>query len=162
MATVQIPISLDTPDSTGNAYPGLSVATAFGFSNVRRLAPAFTKSVDSFWSGTIRVPQDYVGSGTVICSFVANATSGAIRVLVSTKVVANLASEDAAYTDETAQNVTVPATANQRKDISFTLTTTPVAGSSLNVKVTRNGANAADTLAVDALLWECVFQYANS
>jgi hypothetical protein len=155
--TIQGQIPLDTPDASGNAYPALSLNN--GFSNVRRVVPAFTKLVDGTWEGSIRIPQDYSSTAQIILSAVANATSGAVRWIVSTAVVASGVTEDTAYTAETAQNVTVPGTANQRFDTTFTLTTTLVAGSTLNVKVTRQGSNGGDTLAVDALLWECIFQY---
>src|SRR5512139_1746057 len=157
MATVQIPIPLDTPDATGKAYPALS--TGNGFSNVRQLVPAFVKDVDGSWTGRIRVPQDFASTAKIILSLVANATSGATRMLVSTSAVADGESEDPAYTDEAAQDVTVPATAKLRKDVTFTLTPTVAAGDTLNVKVTHNGIHANDTLAVDTLLWECLFQY---
>ena len=160
MATVQISVPLDTPDSSGNGYPALS--TGNGFTNVRRVVPAFTKSVDGTWEGAVRIPQNYSSAGVIICSFVANATSGAIRVQVSDAVVAVSVTEDTAYTAETAANTTVPGTAKQRFDISTTLTTTPVAGSTLNVRVARIGTNVGDTLAVDALLWECLFQYTSA
>ena len=158
--TRQLSIRLDTPDSSGNGYPALS--TNNGFTVVRRVVPAFTKLVDGTWEGSIRIPQDYTSSPVIVCSFVANATTGAIRVQVSDVVVASAVSEDTAYTAETAANTTVPATAKLRFDISTTLTTTPVAGSTLNVKIARVGTNAGDTLAVDALLWECIFQYTGS
>lgn len=155
--THQMQIRLDTPDSSGNGYPALS--TNNGFSSVRRVVPAFTKLVDGTWEGSIRIPQGYTSTPVIICSFVANSTSGAIRVQVSTSVIAPSVSEDIAYTAETATNTTVPGTAKQRFDITTPLTTTLVAGSTLNVKVARIGSNIGDTLAVDALLWECVFQY---
>lgn len=160
MPTVRIPIPLDTPDASGNGYPALS--TNNGFSNVRRVVPAFTKSVDGTWEGAVEIPQNYVSGGVVVCSFVCNATSGAIRVQVSDSVVAAAVSEDTAYTAETAANTTVPGTAKLRFDISTTLTTTLAAGSTLNVKVARVGSNGGDTLAVDALLWACLLSYTGS
>lgn len=155
---------LDTPDASGNGYPALSLTASpgGGFSNVRRIICSFTKSVDGTWEGSLRIPHNYSSGGTIILSAVANATTGVVRWIISTAVVAAGVTEDTAYTAETAQNITVPATARLRFDTTFTLTTTPVAGSTLNVKVTRNGANVADTLAVDALLWECVFQYVSA
>ncbi len=160
MATVQIPIPLDTPDATGNGYPALSANN--GFSAVRRVVPGFTKSVDGTWEGAVRIPQNYSSGGIVICSFVANATTGNIRTQVSDSVVAVSVSEDTAYTAETAATTTVPGTAKQRFDISTTLTTTLVAGSTLNVKVARVGSAGTDTLAVDALLWECLLSYTSA
>lgn len=160
MATVQVPVVLDTPDASGNGYPSLS--TNNGFTNVRRVVAAFTKSVDGTWEGSVRVPQNYSSAGAIILSAVANATTGAVRWIVSTAVVAASVSEDTAYTDETAVNTTVPGTAKQRFDTTVTLTTTPAAGSTLNVKIKRQGTNGGDTLAVDCLLWEIVFQYTST
>jgi hypothetical protein len=155
--SVEAQIPLDTPDASGNAYPALT--TNNGFTNIRRVLAAFAKSVDGTWEGSIRIPQNYSSGGAIILSFVANATSGALRARVSTAVVASAVTEDTAYTDESYVNTTVPATAKKRFDITFTLATTLVAGSTLNVKVTRNGTNGGDTLAVDALLWECILSY---
>ncbi len=160
---MQVP--LDTPDASGNAFPGLSLNASPGgaFTNVRRIIPSFTTGVDGTWEGSIRIPQNYASGGTIILSAVANATSGAVRWIVSTAVVAAGVSEDTSYTAETGVNKTVAGTARQRFDQSFTLTTTPVAGSTLNVKVTRKGAGGlGDTLTVDCLLWECIFQYVSS
>lgn len=159
--TVQTPVILDTADSGGNGFIALS--TGFGFSNIRRAQPALPHSVLGFWEGSCRIPQNYGSAGTVIVSLVANNTLGAgkaARVRVSTAVVASGVSEDTAYTDEAYVNVSVPATANQRFDQSYALTTTPAAGSTLNVKVTRDGASGSDTLVgINCLVWETVFQY---
>jgi hypothetical protein len=160
MATVRVPVPLDTPDSSGDAYAAYTGNA--GFSNVKRIVAAFTKSKDSTWEGSIEIPQDYVSGGSIRISAVANATSGAVRWVAGTAVVASAVTEDTAYTDETAQNVTVPATANKRFDTSFTLTTTPAAGSTLNVRIKRNGTNGGDTLTVDALVWAVEFEYQNS
>jgi hypothetical protein len=157
MATAQVPVTIDTPDSAGNGFPVLS--TGNGFSNVRRVVPGFIVDLDGTWEGAVRVPQNYASGAKIILSWVCNATTGVLRSIVSTTVIADGESEDTAYTAETAVDTTVPGTAKFRKDVSFTLTTVPVAGDTLNVKVTRNGANAADTLAVTAMLWECVFEY---
>lgn len=151
---------LDTPDASGNGYPGLSINNAF--TNVRRIWPYFTKAVDGTWSGSIHIPHNYSSAGTIILRGVANATSGAVRLMVSTSVVANGSTENPAYTDETPVNHTVVGTANALDDVSFTLTTTPVADSTLNVKVTRVGSNGGDTLAVDYGLVECIFSYVSA
>lgn len=160
MATVRIPVTLDTPDSSGNGYPGLS--TANGFSAVRRVIPYLTKLVDGTWEGAVEIPQNYASGGSVIVSGVCNATSGAVRLQVSTAVAANGVSEDTAYTAETAVNHTVPGTAKFRDDTTFTLATTLVAGSTLNVKVARIGSNGGDTLAVDYGVWAVTLSYTSS
>lgn len=157
MATFEIPILLDTPDAAGAAQ--LEAGSLDGLANRNRNVRAFPVSVDSSWEGAARVPQNYQSAGAVVVTAIANATTGAVRWAVSSAVAAAGASEDGAWVDEAAQTVVVPATAKIRFDTSFVLTSVPVAGATLNVKVTRNGLNAGDTLAVRALLWECIFRY---
>lgn len=160
MPTVQIPVPLDTPDAAGNGYAAYT--TNNGFVNVRRVLPGFQKTLDSTWEGAVRIPQNYASGGILIASFVCNATTGAIRTQISDSVVAAGVSEDTAYTAETAATTTVPGTAKFRFDVSTTLTTTLLAGSTLNAKVARIGTNGADTLAVDLLLWELILSYTSS
>lgn len=155
--TFRTTVPLDTPDGTGNGYPALT--TSNGFTNVRRVVPAFTKDVVGTWEGACVVPANYGSAGAIVVSYVANATSGVFRSRVGTAVVAVSASEDTAYTNETYADTTVPGTAKQRFDVSFTLTSTPIANSTLNVKVEHEGTHANDTLAVDCLIWACHFQY---
>lgn len=158
--TVRAQVPLDTPDASGNGYPGLS--TNNGFTNVRRIWPYFTKLVDGTWEGSIHIPHNYASAGAIILRGVANATTGAVRLQVSTSVVANGSTENPAYTPETAVNHTVVGTANALDDVTFTLSTTPVADSTLNVKVARIGTNGGDTLAVDYGLVECIFSYTSA
>lgn len=159
MATVQIPVLLTIPDSSGNAY---AAALTGASTNIRELIPAFTKDVDGDWWGMVRVPQDYSSAATIILSLAANATTGVTTVKVSTKPISNTASYDQALTAETQVDVTVPATAYVRKDQSFTLSTTPAAGDDLLVKVTHVGTATNDTLAVDTLMPACIFQYTSA
>lgn len=114
------------------------------------------------WAGSVRVPQDYGSNPVIVLSMVANNTlaAKAARITVGTTVVANGASEDAAYTQEAYVNVAVPVTANQRFDQTYALSTSPVAGSTLNVIVLRDGGSGSDTLTLtNVLIWECLFQY---
>lgn len=126
--------------------------------------PAFPKGagVDSTWEGSLRIPTNYASGGKIVLSCIVNAASGAVRTRVGTAVVAAGVSQDTAYTLESYVNTTVPGTAKQRFDVSFTLTSTPVANSTLNVQVWRNSGNAGDTCTVDLLLWECIFEYVSS
>lgn len=153
----RVRVRLDTPDSSGNGYPALT--TNNGFTAVRRIVPAFTKDVVGSWEGAVEIPADYASGGAIVCSYVCNATTGVYTNQISTAVVADAVSEDTAFTAETQVDTTVPATAKLRKDVSTTLTTTPVAGSTLNVKVAHLGTDGDDTLAVDMLLWDCFFSY---
>ena len=156
MATVQVPLPLFVPDSSGNGYPILYDASPHRF-----LVPAFLRDVAGYWYGHVRIPLDYVGTPKVILSVGANATSGVARLAVSSYRTADAASYDGTYTTETAQDITVPGTAYLRKDVTFTITTASIAvGDDLVVRVDHEGAHANDTLAADLLLFSAVFQYA--
>ena len=150
----QIQIPLSVPDSSGNGYAAL-VST----SNIRQVVPAFLKDVVGDWWGIIRVPQDYSSSGAVILAIAANATSGVTTLGLATKPISNAVAYDAALTAETDQDITVPATAYKRDDVTFTLTPTLAAGDDLLVRIRHNGTATNDTLAVDTLLFNAVFQY---
>ncbi len=153
--TKQIPVTLTAPDSTGNGY-GLLVATA----NIRQVFPAFIKDVDGFWWGIVRIPEDYAAAGTIILRVGANSTAGQVTsFIVSSKVRDTAATWDTALTAETVIDTTMSTTAYRPTDITFTLSTTPVAGSDLIVSIEHNGARAQDTLAVDSILMQSVFQY---
>jgi hypothetical protein len=155
--TKQVPLGplLGSPDASGNAFAGL-VSTA----NIRLLLPAYTNGVDGFWWGVMSIPEDYSSAGTIILRVGANDTTGHVsRWIVSTKVRDTAATWDTALTAETAANLTMSATAYEPQDQSFTLSTTPVAGSDLVFNIERNGSNGADTLTVVAYLFSAVFQY---
>lgn len=147
---------LTVPDSTGNGYAGLLSTT-----NIREVIPAFLKDVDGSWYGMVRVPQDYVSTPKLIPRILANATTGVTRINVYTSVKGDADVVDAALTAETAQDITVPGTAYTLKDVTFSLSTTPVAGKTLTLRIQHDGTHVNDTLAVDTLLYEAVFQYAN-
>jgi hypothetical protein len=158
--TKQVPVNLTVPDGSGNAYA--SVTTGAG-TNIRELTPIYPQSVDGYWWGIVRVPQDYSSAGAIILStFTSSTSTNAARWIVGSKVIANGASYDQALTAETAQNQSMPGTAYQRTDVTFTLTTTPTAGADLLVYVERNGSNGGDTLAANVRLGNVVFQYTAS
>lgn len=153
-STKQVPIPLTTVDSSGNGYAGL-IAT----SNIREVVASFLKDVVGDWWGIVRVPQDYSSAGAIVLSLAANATTGVTTMGVATTVIANAAVYDQALTAESDVDVSVPGTAYTRKDQSYTLTTTPTAGADLLVRIRHNGTAANDTLAVDTLLFNAVFEY---
>jgi hypothetical protein len=157
VATVQIPIPLTVPDSSGNGFPVLYDASPH-----RHLIPAFRLDVAGYWYGHIRVPQDYSSTPKAILSIGANATSGVTRLAVSSYTAADAESYDGTYTTETAQDITVPATAYLRKDVTFDLSSSPAAGDDLVIRIDHEGAHGNDTLAVDTLLFTAVFQYATA
>ena len=157
-ATVRVPLPLQVPGSGGNGYAGLIAGT-----NLRGLFPAFTTGVDGFWYGTLDVPENYASGGKIVLWVAANSTTGQVsRWIVGTLARDTAATWDAAYTAETAQNVTMSTTAYRPTAVSFTLSTTPVAANSLIFYVERNGSNVADTLTVDAYLFKADFEYTSS
>lgn len=155
MATVRVPLPLTVPDSSGNGYAALVAGT-----NLRDLFPAFTTGVDGSWYGSLDVPENYASGGKFTLWVAANDTTGHVSRWIVASLARNTAATwDSAYTAETASNATMPATAYEPVAVSFTLSTTPVAGESLLFYVKRNGANVADTLTVDAYLFKAVFEY---
>lgn len=160
MSTFQLSVGLVAPDASGNAYPALFVGTTN-----RQIVPAFVKDVDGSWFGHVRVPQNYVSTAKIIVAIFANATTGVARMTLSTFKAANAATYNGSFTAETAQDITVPGTAYLRMDVTFpasgSLATTIAAGDDLMIKLDHNGAHANDTLAVDLLIMEVVFQYAD-
>lgn len=154
---VQVRIPLVTPDASSFAYPSLT--TSNGFTTNRLLLPYYTAAQTSIWAGSIPVPQNFKSAPQIVLSTVVNATTGVVRWIVATAVVAAGVTEDTAFTAEAAQNITVPGTALLRQDVTFNLSTTPAAGSTLNVRVERNGSNAADTCALPAAVYEAIFQF---
>lgn len=157
MAVAHEPIKLTAPDASGNAY-GILVATA----NIRGIYPAFVKDVDGDWWGEIDVPKDYVSTPKIILWIMANQTSSVVcRMLVLTKATAVSATIDAAGTAETAIDGTLTTTAYRPLLYTFTLSTTPVAGEKMTVKIQHNGLHANDTVAVDPILYKAVFEYTN-
>ena len=157
MATVQIPIPLHVPDSSGNGYPHFYDASPH-----RHLVPGFLQDVAGYWYGHVRIPQDYSSTPKIILSIGANATAGVSRLAVSSYPAADAESYDGTYTTETAQDITVPGTAYLRKDVTFDLTSAPAVGDDLMVRIDHEGAHANDTLAVATILFSCVFQYATA
>jgi hypothetical protein len=154
MATIQVPITPRMPDSSGNGYPLFYNANPH-----RHLVWAFLQDVAGYWYGTFRVPQNYVDTPQIVLSIGANATTGVSRLAVSTYCSAEGESYDGTYTTETAQDITVPATAYLRDDVTFSLTSSPAVGDDVQFRIDHEGAHANDTLAVPTLLFNVVFQY---
>ncbi len=158
MATHQARIHLRETDDAGNGYP-----YRYSGTTIRDLIPAFLKDVDGSWFGDCVIPQNYVSTPKILLGLTANATSGITRMIVSSKSVADTGSVNVTYTAETAQDLTVPATARNLKVATFTLTVAGLAaGELLKVRVQHDGAHANDTLAVDTELHYAVFQYADA
>ncbi len=156
MATVQVALTPMVPDNTGNAY-----STVIAGSNIRAIFPAFAHDVDGAWWFKQRLPEDYNAAPTVIVRIGANSTAGQVSsMIVASVAVSTSVGWDAnALTAETVQDLTMSTTAYRPTDGTFTLSTSPAATQDLIVKITHNGARSQDTLAVDTLLFQAIFQY---
>lgn len=138
------PISLANPGS--NAF-----WTVLGLTDWNAGHWEFTKDVAGTVYGFVKVP-DSVTDATVRLMIAANATSGVSRLGISWAAVAEGETlNPGALTNETDQDITVPATAYLRKDVTFDLTGLS-GGDLLIVQVRHEGAHANDTLAVNTLL----------
>jgi len=151
MATIRVPVHLTNPrvaTLTGNAF-----YTVLGLTDWDAGHWEFVKDVDGKVYGLVMVPPSYASGGAIVLAYAANATSGATRLQVGTKAVAEGETMNPTLTDETAQDVTVPGTAYLLDLVSFTLTETLAANDLLIVEVFHAGAHANDTLAVNTLLF---------
>lgn len=158
MATAQVPVTLRTPDTSGNAFPTIVAGTVH-----RHLVYACLQDVVGDWFGIVRVPQDYASGPKIVVSIAANATSGVTTIGCATAVPANNESYNpGSYTSETDQDITVPGTAYLRKDVTFTLASGPAAGDDLLVRIRHNGTAANDTLAATTLIVNVVLEYTTS
>ena len=153
MPTIRLPLDLRNPRVTslaGNSFFTVSGLTAVDLGHWR-----FLNDVEGRVYGVVLIPPNLAGTpnANIGLALFANATSGVTRFTVATKSVANNASlNPASLTAETAQDITVPATARLRKDVTFpssgSLGETLAASSVLLVEITHNGDHANDTLAV--------------
>lgn len=153
-STTRIPIDLRVPRTTslsGNAYwsPVNDTTSTVDFARW-----VMVKDVESKVYGYVQVPATIGGTpaAKIILTIRANATTGVTSLQVSTLAVADGESYDQALTAETRQDITVPATAKMRKEVSFTLTNPPSASDHLLVEVFHDGDQANDTLGVDTEL----------
>lgn len=155
--TVRVPIDLRAPrvsSLAGNAHWTVAALTAWDAGLWQ-----FLKDVDGKAYGVVGVPKNLAvtPNGKIGVALAANATSGVTRWSVKTKAIADAESfNPASLTAETAQDVTVPATAYLRKDVTFpsagSLGETLAADDLLVVEFFHEGAHANDTLAVNSLL----------
>lgn len=152
MATVALPIALSPHVTTnvGNCGPAILSLTAWDAAIL-----SFVKDVDGQADGTVVIPPNLAGTpaAKIKLYLTANATSGVTRLTVAVKSVADgVTVNPGSFTAETAQDITVPATARLLKVVTFpasgSLSETLAASSLLQVTVTHNGAHANDTLAV--------------
>ena len=154
--TYRIPIDLQNPRTAslaGNCFPNVLALT-----NIDKFIWQFVKDVDGKLYGMVLIPSNLAGTpaAAIILVIGANATSGVTTLNVSTKSIAVNESYNVTLTADTAQDITVPATARVTKEVTFTGGDLGniVANDILIVEVFHQGTAANDTLAVDTELLE--------
>lgn len=153
MPTIRIPINITNSrisSLAGNAYK-----TIIALTNVDKEIWNFVKDVDGKIYGFVEIPVSVSGTpnAKLILTVGANATTGVTRFNVGHAIYNNNgASYNVALTSNTSQDITVPATARNTKEVSFTLTGTFTAKYLIEIEIFHEGAHANDTLAVDTEL----------
>jgi putative transposon-encoded protein len=165
MAThrVFIPATAFSFDTSGNVYPKPSA--------IDDVNDRFSHEILAFKdSGTrigacapFTVPKNYVSTPKVVIVWKSTATAGAVVWDADAKAVADGESLDPS-TDDDAQTVTTttPGTARLRKDSTLSLSGTYAPDDEVLLAVYRDGAQAADTLAAEALFEGVFFEYADA
>jgi hypothetical protein len=156
--TITIPLDLKNPQVASN--PGNSFFNVLGLTNWDAGVWDFVKSVQGNIFGTVKIPHIIAGTpnAKIVLSLMWNATTGVAVMQIGSKNLANGATYNVSFTNETAQNVSVPGTAYFRTDVTFTLTNPPSADDELVVEILHNGTSGSDTAAVDTLLVDAWLQ----
>ena|SRR3990167_1973204 len=151
------------PDTSGNVYPKPSSIDDANDRFPHEIL-AFKDSGTRIGASTcFLVPKNYVGTPKGYVIWKSTATTGDVVWDVDTKAVADGESLDPS-TDDDAQTVTTttPGTARLRKDSTVTFSGTYAADDEVLVSVYRDGVQAADTLAAEALFEGFIFEYADA
>lgn len=158
--TTRIPIDFRSPRVTSLAGNCTWTVDNLSTADVDQGWWRFAKDAEGKLYGLVSVPVSLgaTPAAKIILILQANATAGATQVQVSTLAIADGESPDQAYTAETAQTVTVAATAYAHKEVTFTLTAAPVSKDVLYIEVFHDGDHASDTLAVDTLMPEAYLE----
>jgi hypothetical protein len=160
--TIQIPIDLHNPRVTSLA--GNSFWTVLGLTAWDAGHWQFVKDVDGKVYGIVRIPVNMAGAPAAKIKLViaANATSGVTSLAVSHKSVQTKATAEslnpASLTAIATQDITVPATAYNALEVTFTVTETLAAEDELLIEIFHDGDKAQDTLAVNTLLFDAFLE----
>jgi len=152
--TISIPIAILNAQfdaNQGNTFPDvLDIGTP---NNVHVWTSL--QDVDGKTYARVHIPNNLASSPAVkiILRIMANATTGVTRISVTHTDVNNGENFNVAVTESiTAIDTTVPGTAFEAEDITFTLSTQPSADDTMDIEIFHEGAHANDTLAVPTLL----------
>lgn len=166
MAThrIFIPATAFLPDASGNVYPKSSA-----IDDTNDLMPheilAFKDSGTKIGaSATFQIPANYIGTPKLQIIWKAPATTGAVvwDVDFASKAVGETLDPSAADESETV-TTTTNGTALARNESEVTPTGSTFAVEDLvQVKVSRDGAEGADTMAAEALFEGVAFEWADA
>lgn len=116
--------------------------------------------------GTFQVPQNYVGSAKLVPVWTTAATSGDVEWDCDYRAVTGNDAEslDQAGNQESVnQNDTAPSAVHERMEVEITLTSGNfAAGDTVEFFFARDGTDGGDTIAASVLLFDLMFQYADS
>lgn len=167
MATIQIPIGLGVPDTSGDIYPS-TLNAEMSLTNAkyqRCMVMEFPTGTDLFVAVGFTIPQDYVGSPVLVIKGVLDGTPANVLAFgAQINYLADSEAVDAAYeTEDLANNSTWTGYADEDMYIE-TITLTPasafVAGDYVLLRVYRD--DSVDTTTFNFLLTDLLFQYANA
>lgn len=168
MATQRVPIfgHATRPDTSGNVYqtPLDAVATNDRWDHLVWVF-ADTATKDSLF-GTFHVPQSYTDTANLVIEWTANATSNDVEWDFAYRAVGGNDTESLDQSgDQQAvnSNDTAPSAAFERLELSIALTDGNfAAGDIVQFELSRDGVDAGDTMAADALLFGAYFEYADA
>lgn len=159
ISTIRIPLDFRNPrvsSLAGNAFFTVKALTSWDAGIVE-----FVKDVNGKYYGFVHVPSNLAATPNpaIILSIAANTTSGVTRLNCGYAAVTNTGSfNPGSLTSDTAQDVTVPGTLRQRKDVTFTGLPTLTVDNKLIVELFHNGTNGNDTLGENTELYDAVLR----
>lgn len=163
-ATYQVRVltSAALPDTSGNTW---FEPAALSQTNDRypQIVTTFRDSGTKTGVGTnFTIPQNYTGSGTFVILWAATATSGATVWDVDYTAISASGETFDPGTDQEALTATTTTNGTAEIGNSSSLAATGTnfaAGDVVQVKISRDGVDAADTMAADAVVYAILFQY---
>jgi len=167
MSTHRIPIlGFPTlPDNSGDVYPEPAAVNLQANDRYPELLFVFADTATKIGLGfAFKVPKNYVGTPKIVLVWATTAITGSVVWDVDYRAIADAESLDPS-TDQEAVTATsaAPGTARLRKDASLTLTAGNLAADDVvQGKISRDGADASDTLAAAAYLVGAFFEYADA
>jgi len=117
-------------------------------------------------AGGFTVPKNYVGTANLIVVWTSTAISGDVEWDFDYRAVGGNDTEslDQSGTQESVNtNDTAPSAANERMEISITLTDSNFAADDeVTFELFRDGSDAGDTMAAAAILFNAFFEYSDA